>query len=685
MSLSYPNQECQLNSIQHNSSLSMSNDSSSSHSSDSTELLSNNRLFDYFLHSSYYSLASSHNYILCVPANQSLKVLKLSNDILLTHILTQSPYYKGEYITLNQKIIELSNNKLICKQNFPRPRVVSLLSEELYYDENFNSFKLFKINFPLEGKIPLNYYNTITAQLTLTNKILHNHDNNNNKTGINDNNNSIDYAIESRSIENHAETFNKYFAANLSANLVVSITKFVGMFNSSYVLVKGFLDHAGNKIRAQTSSVLSECIKLLKGVLDKSLVTNQVSFNLICNEFECAIEALLYSGINHKIETALNELYQAENDSTNARIQHYQSLNLSFEELGVEIPLENLNLHTAIHKLDQINSSDYATPLLKLICLYQVNQLIVQSINQSKQVKATEESSSSSSPSAVESLGADEIIPLFLYVCLRSKVNNFHSLYHYLSSFEFSSQYSQQSVQKLRLFTANLKAIIQLIDNDQVLHNNSNKPAPTTNNPMGIISSNSSSGGLAIPLVLSTARDSSNSHAPFNGSHDTRFNSLRLNNHNATAPSTRSLPANFSASDEHFLARQVRKFAIANNDQSNTAHNQHNNNDNNNNNSTMNHTVVHAAPGSAFEVPEDSLFFNSDSANNSDQDDSNNKSLGRKSTFTKHPAATVVNHKQSSHIIDLKGGNDDSELGSFLSSLKSSSRVITGKVPSQKN
>ena len=54
-----------------------------------------------------------------------------------------------------------TENVLICKKGFPRHRRVLLLCEELYYDEDFESFRVLRVNFPLLGKVPRAYMEAV--------------------------------------------------------------------------------------------------------------------------------------------------------------------------------------------------------------------------------------------------------------------------------------------------------------------------------------------------------------------------------------------------------------------------------------------------------------------------------------------------------------------------------------------
>lgn len=127
-----------------------------------------------------------------------------------------------------------ADGKVFATKGFPRPRTVAVLREELYYNEQFESFKVLLINFPLLGKVPLDYYKSVTDASQRSTP------------------------VERRSLEEHTHLLSSVLGPSSGGSgapspLDVAISgmqRFVSTFNSSYVMVKGFIAHTGTKVNS---------------------------------------------------------------------------------------------------------------------------------------------------------------------------------------------------------------------------------------------------------------------------------------------------------------------------------------------------------------------------------------------------------------------------------------------------
>ncbi len=69
--------------------------------------------------------AAKQKFVVCVPAAGSLGASRITADFLQTHVLRVSPYFKNEYISLNNKVVAFRPDKTIfCKKGFPKQRTV---------------------------------------------------------------------------------------------------------------------------------------------------------------------------------------------------------------------------------------------------------------------------------------------------------------------------------------------------------------------------------------------------------------------------------------------------------------------------------------------------------------------------------------------------------------------------------
>ena len=69
-----------------------------------------------------------------------------------THILRSSPYFLGEFLTLNGKVVVIENDTMVLKDGFLSKGEVRILAEELFYNNEYQPFKVIRIGKPLEHK-----------------------------------------------------------------------------------------------------------------------------------------------------------------------------------------------------------------------------------------------------------------------------------------------------------------------------------------------------------------------------------------------------------------------------------------------------------------------------------------------------------------------------------------------------
>ncbi|KAG0343112.1 hypothetical protein BG004_005481 [Podila humilis] len=97
--------------------------------------------------------------VICVPRERSLGGLifhktfvgtqQLSSD---THILTPSPYYRGQYLSLDHKVVEIDKDSIKEISGFAHPRTVQILSEETVYNSSSQKpTRVLILDRPLEG------------------------------------------------------------------------------------------------------------------------------------------------------------------------------------------------------------------------------------------------------------------------------------------------------------------------------------------------------------------------------------------------------------------------------------------------------------------------------------------------------------------------------------------------------
>ncbi|KAF9098767.1 hypothetical protein BGX27_000743 [Mortierella sp. AM989] len=90
--------------------------------------------------------------VICVPRERSLGGLIFHKTFVETHVLTPSPYYRGQYLTLDHKVVEIDRDYVREISGFSHPRSVQILSEETVYNGiSKKGTKVLVLERPLEG------------------------------------------------------------------------------------------------------------------------------------------------------------------------------------------------------------------------------------------------------------------------------------------------------------------------------------------------------------------------------------------------------------------------------------------------------------------------------------------------------------------------------------------------------
>ncbi|KAG0199508.1 hypothetical protein BGX28_007252 [Mortierella sp. GBA30] len=90
--------------------------------------------------------------VICVPRERSLGGLIFHKSFVDTHILTPSPYYRGQYLTLDHKVVEIDKEYVREISGFAHPRSVQILSEETVYNGSSQKpTRVLVLDRPLEG------------------------------------------------------------------------------------------------------------------------------------------------------------------------------------------------------------------------------------------------------------------------------------------------------------------------------------------------------------------------------------------------------------------------------------------------------------------------------------------------------------------------------------------------------
>ncbi|KAF9174570.1 hypothetical protein BGX21_000592 [Mortierella sp. AD011] len=95
---------------------------------------------------------SSFGNVICVPRERTLGGLVFHKTFVDTHILTPSPYYQAQYLTLDHKVVEIDRDYVREISGFSHPRSVQILGEEMVYNgASKKPTRVLILERPLEG------------------------------------------------------------------------------------------------------------------------------------------------------------------------------------------------------------------------------------------------------------------------------------------------------------------------------------------------------------------------------------------------------------------------------------------------------------------------------------------------------------------------------------------------------
>eukprot|EP01104_Vermistella_antarctica_P013860 TRINITY_DN4267_c0_g1_i1.p1 TRINITY_DN4267_c0_g1~~TRINITY_DN4267_c0_g1_i1.p1 ORF type:complete len:739 (-),score=144.42 TRINITY_DN4267_c0_g1_i1:86-2302(-) len=119
----------------------------------SQEDIYENVVFQRLQHSftAIYRDVSRNGWTVLVPQSLSLQDVVVDQSFLECHISKPSPYFQGQFSTLDDRSLDITKSEITTGGGFPDKRVVKVLFEEQVYGKSNSSFRVICIERPLEG------------------------------------------------------------------------------------------------------------------------------------------------------------------------------------------------------------------------------------------------------------------------------------------------------------------------------------------------------------------------------------------------------------------------------------------------------------------------------------------------------------------------------------------------------
>eukprot|EP01112_Ceratiomyxa_fruticulosa_P009709 TRINITY_DN2544_c0_g1_i8.p1 TRINITY_DN2544_c0_g1~~TRINITY_DN2544_c0_g1_i8.p1 ORF type:complete len:569 (+),score=106.64 TRINITY_DN2544_c0_g1_i8:142-1848(+) len=369
-----------------------------------------------------------NGWIVLVPQKASLEGVNISQDIIESHVLQPSPYFTGEYITVNEKSVSIENRNVITGEGFSIPRTANVLFEEVFYTRD-KSYQVYCISNPIIG------VSKNSGSFLSTPKITPN--------------------LPKRATLDASISFLNSPAYPVNSIVISKLETQINEFAATYVMVKGFERDAITKVKNLFLKALEDF--LCANPDFRQIYTNSDSSQM--NGLSQVIETFVMGQLHQKIFSSLKSLNKESDESINKIISANQHIKL--KDLGID---DDLELHTGegIYLLKQLDSK--TTPLDKLYCLQDASDSIANSLS-----IGTNSSSSPPfpqsvlSPSPPKMITADELLPMLVFMIVKAKVPNLATTLAYIEGFILTDV----GTSSLGYHLVNLQASIEFIKSEQ--------------------------------------------------------------------------------------------------------------------------------------------------------------------------------------------------------------------------
>ncbi|XP_062518311.1 putative uncharacterized protein DDB_G0284213 [Corticium candelabrum] len=166
-----------------------------------------------------YEKAQSECCTICIPQTTSLPKSKVSLDFVEMHILSPSPYFRGQYVNWNKSRaeFEIDEDLITAIKGFQKPFSVRILSEELAYNKKYEPFKILILDHPLDPSLTSSLVSDTTESVSQPGK------------------SSLEYCQFLQS-KRHAQ------------KALAQLDKEIVAFNKNYVIVEGYLDQTASRL-----------------------------------------------------------------------------------------------------------------------------------------------------------------------------------------------------------------------------------------------------------------------------------------------------------------------------------------------------------------------------------------------------------------------------------------------------
>eukprot|EP00026_Physarum_polycephalum_P003976 Phypoly_transcript_03993.p1 GENE.Phypoly_transcript_03993~~Phypoly_transcript_03993.p1 ORF type:complete len:625 (+),score=138.54 Phypoly_transcript_03993:247-2121(+) len=384
-----------------------------------TEDINVNPFFKILKRSKLYALVERNCWLVCVPQTSSLAGLKITQDILDVHVLQPSPYFQGEYITANNKTVAVEDGTISVTNDLREHRTAKVLFEETFYTKDNKSFRVLCIDTPLAGDIKKNASNELQLPSTRSLKAITN-----------------------------------FLTANpINTIVLAKVHEQIEELSRTYVLVKGFEEHAVGKAKALSAKALEDL------AIANPDIRNFYEDDRLTNELSLVVESYVVGALYPFFYPALKHNFIQEDNKIRDNLVIWRARNVA-KELGLK-PYLVQHIADITPHLQRMESCH--TPLEKLWCVQEGIDAASFAVTLNRNG---------------ETLGADDTLPLLIAAVIEAAPPNLHTTLFYLQNFIFAKIASSA----LGYHLVNLQAAIQFVrgeEKESDAHTHAHASSPT--------------------------------------------------------------------------------------------------------------------------------------------------------------------------------------------------------------
>ncbi|KAJ6232614.1 ankyrin repeat domain-containing protein [Anaeramoeba flamelloides] len=367
-----------------------------------------------------YDEVSKNLYTICIPIPAALENLKLTRDFIQLHSLRESPFYKGEYVTLLDEDLGLIVDRLFITlhRGWKERQTVQILHTEVFYNEEYKPFYVHVITAQFSS------VGSLKSRLPTQKQIMQRKTFQKAKLRI------------TQMIPNRitVESSSKFWSDLLKEDKKwVKFNEKLKTFKNCYVLTKKFEKYASARVQQLFTAAVTNFIEpdvVLRGFLPRSHLGRGIRNTL---------RVYILGELDYWPK--LVEFYQNENEICENQMNTLQSVPTGIIGIAEHFVLD---FKKAIKMLKKITQVDTAMEKILVIdtTIMSLSEIIEEKLGSGF------------------SLATDDLIPIFTFILIKAKVPHLYSTAIMIEHFNLCNTTSSKYGFEITLIDSIIKNLI---------------------------------------------------------------------------------------------------------------------------------------------------------------------------------------------------------------------------------